>query len=110
MGIWHGEGTIYENVPDLYFFLELKQGSEAQKKFDAQGAKVMDAVARLQGKIPDARWAYDPGQWQIVWACKSLVEVARADDPARVTTDFFRECLALLREVKVMDLFLKVAR
>lgn len=104
LGIYVGEDTIHEEVPDLYFFLETRRGTDAQKKLDDAQPAIADALAALQTKT--TRWYSYPGGWEAIGATTSLVEIARDDDPTDATTRFFRECVQRLRTSGVLQRYL----
>lgn len=91
IGIHVGPDTIHEEVPDLYFFVQTRKGSEAQKKLDARGDELTQALEQFPKET--TRAYRKPGGWEVYGIRRSLVEVARTLDPADATASFFRECV-----------------
>lgn len=110
MGVYEGEETICRSVPDLYFFLEMKRGGDAQKLFDAQKAQINQWVKMLGATHPHITWGYTAGGWESVWAMKSLNVVAVSDDARAATIEFFRTVVMAMRSCGLLDEYVTQAR
>ena len=108
VGIHVGPDTIHEEVPDLYFFVQARKGSDAQKALDARGDAIRGAVEALTTET--TRAYHHPGGWEIYGIRRSLVEIARATDPADATTAFFRECVSSEPGAKLLSIYLAALR
>jgi hypothetical protein len=108
VGIHVGQGTIHEEVPDLYFFVQAKKGSDAQKALDARGDAIRGAIEALTTET--TRAYHHPGGWETYGIRRSLVEIARAADPADATTAFFRECVSSEPGKQLLSIYLAAVR
>jgi hypothetical protein len=109
MGFYHGEGTLQEGVPDLYFFLEANRHSDAQKAFDAMKGRIVSAVEQLNAKTTGITWSYEWGGWESLGARKSMATIPEASFQEEVTA-FFRAAAQALRACGLLDEFLTLAR
>lgn len=108
IGLYVGPDTLHEEVPDLYFFLELQNGSAAQKMLDGHQEDLARQVSSLS--TDTTRWYFYPGGSEAIGACRSLVEAARTQDPTDATTNYFRDCIKNLQECGLLALFLNAAK
>lgn len=109
MGFNHGNSTLKEGVPDLYFFLEANRYSDAQKAFDAMKSRIVSTVEQLNAQPTGITWEYQWGGWESLGARKSMATISEASFQEEITA-FFRAAAQALRECGLLDAFLKVAR
>ncbi len=108
VGAYVGSETLHEDIPDLYFFLQVRKGSDAQKRLDENADAIRPAVESFTSDT--TRGYYRPGEWVTIGIRRSLVEVARAADPTDATTSFFRECVTSPRGKELLDLYQRAVR
>lgn len=92
IGLWHGDGTVHHEIPDLYFFYEVAKDTSAAKFIDGSAAEIvtmLDALDTPSG----GKWGFDPGGYETIHCGMSMVEVVRQPDPAEAIANFFVDCL-----------------
>lgn len=110
MGIWLGDDTLVEGMPDLYFFLEVPARSSAQEAIDSRGADVLAAIARLGSTDPRVQWGCAPGGWQTIWAVRSCADIVTESEPREALTAFFRDAVTRAREEGLLAIYLDAVR
>ncbi|MEQ8276520.1 MAG: hypothetical protein RMA76_09305 [Deltaproteobacteria bacterium] len=92
VGLWHGDGTVHHEIPDLYFFYEVAKDSSAAKFIDGRAAEIVTMLDALETPS-GGKWSFEPGGYQTIQCATSMVEVVRQPDPAEAIADFFVGCL-----------------
>ncbi len=105
IGMWYGDGTIVEEVPDLVFFLHSHPRGPSGAALDARAEEIAALVATLDANGAGVRWTHEPGTWQPVWCRKSLAAIVLEPDPSAAVTELFREAVTRARESGLLDLY-----
>ena len=105
MGLWHGEGSLQESTPGLYFFLGVARGTRAQEALDEQGARISRALVGLNEAESCVHWEYEAGGYEAIQCRTSMLEVLRASDTAKAMEQFFKGCLNSLTRQGILDLY-----
>ena len=110
MGINHGEGVIHEGVPDLFFFLEAQKDSPARKTMQKAYPNIVKIVSDLQAEDQSTHWFAEPDEWLVIWARRSLVEIARSQDSRLATVDFFQRCFSSVKSAGLLKMYVDAAK
>jgi len=108
MGVYHGDEPGSDELPELYFFLEVPRGSPAQEALDEEAGALKTAIAKLNEGPGLIRYGYDLGGWETLWAVQGLSHVIAAADQPRAIGDFFTAALTAMRP-EVIARFLNAA-
>lgn len=106
LGLYVGPDSVFEGVPDLYFFMEVPRGTAPQREVDARAVELTDLIAPLNRQGRNIYWGYKPGGWEGLWAVKSLLDVVRSGEPGASMTAFYQHTLYQARQTGLMDIYL----
>lgn len=109
IGMVYDDRPTHDEIPDLYFFLEVEQNSKAQEILDDDAAQIQKAICKLDANALEVQWAHRLGGYQTISCRMSLVEVLRAQDPALAMEAFFKTALQAAQKEGLLDVFLKAA-
>ena len=109
LGLYVGPESVFEGVPDLYFFMEVPRGTGPQREVDARAVEITDLLTPLNRQGRNIYWGYKPGGWEGLWAVKSLLDVVRSGEPGASMTAFYQHTLYEARHTGLMDIFLAPA-
>ena len=108
IGVYVGDDTIHDEVPDLYFFLEAHERTAARGVLDARQVEIEAALEPLRSET--VQWKAQPGGFEAIQARMSMVEIVRSDSPEDAAFKFFAECFTALREKGELRMFLDACR
>lgn len=110
MGMYYGEETIVEDVPDLCFFLQAKPDSRAGEALLEQSTAIAQRLATLDTRNPQVRWYHEPGGWTSVWCATSLAQLVLDGDPGTSIKTFFRSTVMAARELGLLEIYFEAVK
>jgi hypothetical protein len=105
IGMWYGDNTIVDDVPDLCFFLQAKPDGGAGEALRDQAGELAKLVVMLDARSPLVRWRHDPGGWAPVWCATSLAQIVIDGDPGTAVTSHFRAATKAARDAGLLAIY-----
>lgn len=107
IGIALDDASVHEEVPDLYFFLELPPKDTAHTRVRTWIEEHPAEMERLRTTAPTLRWNVGGADsYQLIEARATLLDAVAAPDPAARIAQFFRQCAVELDEVGLLGEYL----
>lgn len=104
-GLWYGDETVVEDVPDLCFFLQAKPDGRAGEMLREKSAEIAASITKLDAASPHVRWSHHPSEWAPIWCATSLGRFVLEPDPNAATKEFFREALMSARACGLLTIY-----
>ncbi|UJR86704.1 hypothetical protein [Sandaracinus amylolyticus] len=105
IGLYLGDDTTFDDVPDLYFFLEAPPKSPAQRALEQRAADVTAIVASLNARDARTVWRFSPGEHQVVWATQSIAHALADTDPRAAILAWFRQTVLAARDGGLLSIY-----
>ena len=105
LGVWYGDETIVEDVPDLCFFLQAKPDGRAGEVLRERSAEIASIVTKLDETSMHVRWSHEPSGWAPIWCAASLARFALESEPNAAIKDFFRTTISAARSSGLLSIY-----
>lgn len=105
IGMYLGDDSMLEDLPDLYFFLEAPPKSAAHRALELRGSDIAAIVAGLAQRDPRTAWGFSPGEYQVVWAVQSVAHALADADPRGAILAWYRSVVAAARESGLLAIY-----
>jgi hypothetical protein len=110
MGIWYGDETLVEDVPDLYFFLQVKPDGRAGEALHERSEQIRERLTALNSTSTHARWRHAPDMWTPVSCVSSLAPFLLDADPSTAIRNWFRTTLAAARKLGLLEIYFEAIK
>jgi hypothetical protein len=105
MGMYYGDDTLVEDVPDLCFFLHAKPDGQAGEALREQAADIAQIVAKLDARSALVRWHHDRSTWTPAWCSTSLAQIVLDRDPGAAITTHLRAAVGAARDAGLLAIY-----